>query len=102
MGIADFFSDLMSSMSFQEVHAEAPKEDETAEAGDEGEEPKDDEAKEEGEDEPAEAQEEEAEEEEEDDEPVDLKPKLEEGMCLLLLILNLLCGRGCSNWSFAS
>jgi len=83
MGIAGFFSDLMSSMSFQEVHAEAPKEDETAEGGDEGEEPKDDEAKEEGE--PAEeAQEEEAEEEEEDDEPVDLKPKLEEGMCSLL------------------
>jgi len=94
MGIADFFSDLMSSMSFQEVHAEAPKEDEeTAAGGDEGEEPKDDEAKEEGEDEPAEeAQEGEAEEEDEDDEPVDPKPKLEEGMCSFPLILHLFCG----------
>ncbi|KAF7507449.1 hypothetical protein GJ744_010380 [Endocarpon pusillum] len=93
MGITDFFSDLMASVSFQEAHAEAPAEEEEEHTkdggGDEGEEEKSEEGDggeekeeqggdaggEEGEEE-AEAEEEE-EEEEEDDEPVDPKPKME-------------------------
>ena len=82
MGITDFFSDLLSSVSFvQEVHAEAPAEDEEASEG--SDESKDEEGgddaggEEEGGDD--EAGEEEAEEEEEEEEPVDPKPALEEG-----------------------
>jgi hypothetical protein len=87
MGITDFFSDLMASVGFQEAHAEAPAEDEDNkdEGGDEekskegGEEGEEDAG---GEDEGAEKEggaEEQEEEEEEDDEPVDPKPRIEEG-----------------------
>jgi hypothetical protein len=88
MGIADFFSDLYSSMGFPEAHADAPpedKEDDDSEEGgdddkaegegDEKDEGGDEEGGEAGGDE--EGGEEEPEEEEE--EPVDPKPKLEEG-----------------------
>ena len=93
MGITDFFSDIYASMGFQEVHADAPKDDkddddsneeggddkgegEDKEGGDEG---GDD--KEEGGDEEGGGEEEggEEEEEEEEEEPVDPKTKLEEG-----------------------
>jgi ubiquinol-cytochrome c reductase subunit 6 len=90
MGITDFFTDLMASVSFPEAHAEAPAEEEDkAEGGDGGEEDKsegsDGEKEEEGSE--AEGEEEasaEAEEEaeEEDDEPVDIKPKLEAGQSI--------------------
>jgi ubiquinol-cytochrome c reductase subunit 6 len=64
MGIADFFSDLYSSMGFPEAHADAPPEGGDEEGGEAG---GDEEG---GEEEP---------EEEEEEEPVDPKPKLEEG-----------------------
>jgi ubiquinol-cytochrome c reductase subunit 6 len=86
MGIADFFSDLYSSMGFPEAHADAPPEDK--EDGDSKESGDDDKADGEG-DEKAEGGDEEAggdeeggeeePEEEEEEEPVDAKPKLEEG-----------------------
>ncbi|KAK5445292.1 Cytochrome b-c1 complex subunit 6, mitochondrial [Exophiala xenobiotica] len=91
MGITDFFSDLLSSVSFvQDVHAEAPADDdESKEGGDDeakdedgGEDGGDD--KEEGGDEEGGDEEEggddddEEEEEEEEEEPVDPKPQLEE------------------------
>jgi hypothetical protein len=94
MGITDFFSDLLSSVSFvQDVHAEAPADDdESKEGGDDeakdedgGEDGGDD--KEEGGDEEGGDEEEggdddddEEEEEEEEEEPMDPKPQLEEGM----------------------
>jgi ubiquinol-cytochrome c reductase subunit 6 len=80
MGIADFFSDLYSSMGFPEAHADAPPEDDNSkeEGGD------DDKSEGEGDEEGGEAggdEEggEEEPEEEEEEEPVDPKPKLEEG-----------------------
>jgi hypothetical protein len=94
MGITDLFSDLIASVTFQEAHAEAPApahdEESRGEGADEGEDDEasgsveggDDDAAEEsrgGEEEGAAEEEEAEEEEEEDDEPVDLKPKLEEG-----------------------
>ncbi|KAI1613063.1 ubiquinol-cytochrome c reductase subunit 6 [Exophiala viscosa] len=87
MGITDFFSDLLSSVSFvQEVHAEAPAEDDDKEEGGddeskddkEGDDDKEDggdDEKEEGDDDKGDDEEEE---EEEEEEPVDPKPKLEE------------------------
>jgi len=92
MGITDFFSDLYSSMGFQEVHADAPKDDddskddegadddkgdEKEEGGEDKEEGGDEEGGEEGGDDAEEGGEEE-EEEEEEEEPVDPKTKLEE------------------------
>ncbi|EXJ70773.1 ubiquinol-cytochrome c reductase subunit 6 [Cladophialophora psammophila CBS 110553] len=80
MGIADFFSDLLSSVSFvQEVQAEAPADDnEQSSEGSEGsnEEEEGTEDTKEGEEEGGEDGDEE--EEEEEEEPVDPKPKLEE------------------------
>ncbi|KIW63460.1 hypothetical protein PV04_10296 [Phialophora macrospora] len=89
MGITDFFSDLLSSVSFvQDVQAEAPANDE--EDSEEGGEEKEDEGdKKDGDgegdaegDDGEEAEEdggdEEEEEEEEEEEPVDPKPLLEE------------------------
>ncbi|MCJ1393235.1 hypothetical protein MMC18_006107 [Xylographa bjoerkii] len=67
MGLTDLFADLYSTLSFTEVHAEAPEVEEKEEEGDES---KSEEGKEEGGDE---------EEEEEEEEPEDPKPKLEEG-----------------------
>jgi len=101
MGITDFFSDLLSSVSFvQEVHAEAPADDDedSKEGGDDGKEDEGDdgdkkegddgeEGGKEGDEEGGDAEEggedeggddDEEEEEEEEDEPVDPKPKLEE------------------------
>ena len=87
MGIADFFSDLYSSMGFPEAHADAPPEDKEDDAskeeggdddkseGDEKAEGGDEEGGEAGGDEGGE----EEPEEEEEEEPVDPKPKLEEG-----------------------
>lgn len=83
MGITDFFSDLLSSVSFvQEVHAEAPAEEEDSNEGSEDtkEEESGDAEEEEGGEEGGDDEEEE--EEEEEEEPVDPKPKLEEGMYL--------------------
>jgi len=89
MGITDFFSDLLSSVSFvQEVHAEAPADDDD-ESEDSGEskddDSKDDDAKDDGEGEEGGDDEggddeggDDEEEEEEEEEPVDPKPKLEE------------------------
>ncbi|KAI9761498.1 MAG: hypothetical protein M4579_001008 [Chaenotheca gracillima] len=80
MGFSEVFSDFCSALSFaEEVHAEAPADDEggseegedSKDGGEEGEES-------EGGDDAAGGEEEEEEEEEEDDEPEDLKPKLEE------------------------
>ncbi|EHY60895.1 hypothetical protein ABEF92_005624 [Exophiala dermatitidis] len=79
MGITDFFSDLLSSVSFvQEVHAEAPAEEEDSNEGSEDtkEEESGDAEEEEGGEEGGDDEEEE--EEEEEEEPVDPKPKLEE------------------------
>jgi len=85
MGITDFFSDIISSFSVPEVHADAPAEDDESkdEGGEEGGEK---EEKEEGGEDSEEGGEEggeeeggeEEEEEEEEEEPEDLKPKLEE------------------------
>jgi len=86
MGITDFFSDLLSSVSFvQEVHAEAPAEDDDSKEGgddeskDEEEEGagEEEDSKEGGDDDEGDEGEEE-EEEEEEEEPVDPKPVLEE------------------------
>lgn len=92
MGLTDLFSDFLSTMTFTEARAEAPADDDDAaadqpdeasdegskaddagdaEGGEEGAGEDDDEA---GGDEAAEE-----EEEEEEDEPVDPKPRLEEG-----------------------
>jgi ubiquinol-cytochrome c reductase subunit 6 len=92
MGITDFFTDLMASVSFQEAHAEAPAEEPKDEGGDGGEEEKSDESDGEkgdegGEDEAEEEAGAEAEEEEEDDEPVDIKPKLEAGQSIQLRLV---------------
>ena len=78
MGIADFFSDLYSSMGFPEAHADAPPEDKE---DDDSKEEGGDADKSEGDEEGGEAggDEEGGEEEEEEEEPVDPKPKLEEG-----------------------
>ena len=97
MGLIDLLSDLYASISFTEVHADAPaseeKEDERqAEGGEEkGDEGGDEKEEEEGEEEGGEQggeeesgderEEEKEEEEEEEQEPEDPKPKLEEGMC---------------------
>ncbi|KAF2460473.1 ubiquinol-cytochrome C reductase hinge protein-domain-containing protein [Lineolata rhizophorae] len=67
MGLSSFFSDVFSTFSVQDVHAEAPEEKEP-EGGEE------EATKDEAEEEPAE----EEEEEEEEEEPVDPKPELEE------------------------
>jgi ubiquinol-cytochrome c reductase subunit 6 len=82
MGIADFFSDIVSALSVSDVHAEAAPaddgDDETT--GDEESEGKgeDEEKEDEGGDEETEEEAEEEEEEEEEEEPEDIKPKLEE------------------------
>ena len=88
MPFTDIFSDLLSSLSFAEAHAEAPPAEEDSE--DQGEEEsKDDEGeKEEGGNEEGgddEGGEDEEEEEEEEEEPVDIKPQLEEGTISLIL-----------------
>jgi ubiquinol-cytochrome c reductase subunit 6 len=72
MGLSDLWSDLLSTLSFSEVHAEAPAEEEEDTPAEEGKE-KEEEAEEGGE------VEEDAEEEEEEEEVEDIKPKLEEG-----------------------
>src|SRR3954449_4836945 len=80
MGIADFFSDLYSSMGFPEAHADAPPEDKEDDDSEEG--VNDDKAEGEGEEKDEGGDEEGGEEEpeeEEEEEPVDPKPKLEEG-----------------------
>jgi hypothetical protein len=84
MGIADFFSDLYSSMGFPEAHADAPpKEEDDAsneEGSDEGKgEGEGDEKEEGGDEEGGDEEGGEEEEEEEEEEPSDPKPKLEEG-----------------------
>ncbi|KIW58718.1 hypothetical protein PV05_03217 [Exophiala xenobiotica] len=87
MGITDFFSDLLSSVSFvQDVHAEAPADDDESKEGGDDEANDEDggDDKEEGGDEEGGDEEEggdddeEEEEEEEEEEPVDPKPQLEE------------------------
>ncbi|KAJ9613890.1 ubiquinol--cytochrome-c reductase subunit 6 [Cladophialophora chaetospira] len=97
MGITDFFSDLLSSVSFvQDVQAEAPADDDKEESDEGGDDKKDDEGGDEGGDDKQEGGEEgeedggdgegeeeggddeEEEEEEEEEEPVDPKPRLEE------------------------
>jgi cobalamin biosynthesis protein CobT len=85
MGIAGLFSDLMAGVGFHEAHAEAPAEEEEnkedgADVGEEkSEEGGEERAGGDGGGEEESGAEEEAEAEEEDDEPVDPKPKLEEG-----------------------
>jgi ubiquinol-cytochrome c reductase subunit 6 len=90
MGITDFFSDLLGSVSFvQEVHAEAPADDKEDSDESKDEEGGDDKAEgdEDGGEEAGDSEEggeeggddEEEEEEEEEEEPVDPKPILEEG-----------------------
>ncbi|KAI9838291.1 MAG: hypothetical protein M1819_005559 [Sarea resinae] len=69
MGLTDLFSDIYSSLSFTEVHAEAPAEEEKDESAPAEGEEKEEEGGEEGGDE---------EEEEEEEEPEDPKTKLEE------------------------
>ena len=102
MGITDLFSDLLSSVSFvQDVHAEALADDneDSNEGGDDNKDEEGGDDKKEGEEGENEGEggeeggdgeeggedaggddEEEEEEEEEEDEPVDPKPRLEEGM----------------------
>lgn len=97
MPFSEIFSDFFSSLSFQEVHAEAPQADEDSEdkgeeagegedkseGGEEGEKEEggDDEGGEDGgDDEGADD-----EEEEEEEEPEDIKPKLEEGVSILVM-----------------
>lgn len=98
MGLADLFSDVISSFGFTEAQAEAPPAEETTAAGTEEQEDSkpaeeaseetaedaaeqpEEEAEAEGEGEGEEAGgEEEEEEEKEEEEPEDIKPKLEEG-----------------------
>jgi cobalamin biosynthesis protein CobT len=85
MGIAGLFSDLMAGLGFHEAHAEAPaeeeenKEDGADVGGEKSEEGGEEGAGGDGGGEEESGAEEEAEAEEEDDEPVDPKPKLEEG-----------------------
>ena len=92
MGFADILSDLYTSLSFAEAHADAPAPEETESEGQEegGEEKSEEEGEKKEEEEGGEAEEEEEggadekeeeEEEEEEEEPEDIKPKLEEGMC---------------------
>lgn len=102
MGLADFFSDMISSLSFPEAQAEAPAEtveqtsqeaetenkpdvsEKTEESTEEsGEETPAEESSEESQEEPEEEEPEE-EEEEEEEEVVDIKPKLEEGESLIV------------------
>jgi len=84
MGLSDFFSDIYSGLTWSEVHAEAPAEDdednkeESSEEGDKGENSNDDEESEGDEKDDGGNDEEEDEDEEEEDEPEDPKPKLEE------------------------
>ena len=93
MGLTDLFADFYASLAFTNVHAEVPEADQGEVVGGDGAEPeegnvgaKDDdedggEEEEGGKDEGGEdAEEEEEEEEEEEDEPVDPKPRLEEGL----------------------
>ena len=94
MGLADLFSDLYSALTFTDIHAEepAPEQQEEGEEGEKSEEEKEggdddkqEESQKDGDTEDGAEQEEEEqveeEEEEEDDEPVDPKPRLEEGTC---------------------
>lgn len=106
MGLADFFSDVCSSLGFTEAQAEAPAADvetstpqdadpaeksnepaaeDSSEQSESAEEtPAEDDSSEESSEEEPEAEEEEEgeeEEEEEEEEPEDIKPKLEEGEC---------------------
>ncbi|KAJ9497096.1 Cytochrome b-c1 complex subunit 6, mitochondrial [Exophiala xenobiotica] len=90
MGITDFFSDLLSSVSFvQDVHAEAPADDDESkeggddeakdeDGGEDGGDDKEEGGDEEGGDEEEGGDDDEEEEEEEEEEPVDPKPQLEE------------------------
>ena len=116
MGITDFFSDIYASMGFQEVHADAPKDDDddSKEGGDddkgEGEDKEEGgEDKEEGGDEEGGEEGGEEEEEEEEEEPVDPKTQLEEGECIVLgssctfvLVLTLLPFSDCARSSQCS
>lgn len=100
MGFTDLLSDLYASISFMDVHAEAPPkeaggadeeagEDEAKDEGgekdeqeenEENQEAEDGEKEEESEESEDEPEEQEEEEEEEEEEVEDIKPKLEEGM----------------------
>ena len=89
MAIPDLLSDFYASLSFTEVHAEAPppeeQEEEEEEKADGGE--KDEGADGEGGgDDDEEDEQGEEEEEEEEEEPEDLKPKLEAGMSGFFLL----------------
>lgn len=93
MPFSEIFSDFFSSLSFQEVHAEAPQADDDSEdkgeeagEGEEKSEGGEDEEKEEGGDDKDgedggndEGGDDDEEVEEEEEEPEDIKPKLEEG-----------------------
>ena len=100
MGIADYFSDMISSLGFPEAQAEAPaenveqtsseeaeSEEKPAATEEKSEEPAEEESSEEPEQEEEQAEEEgeEEEEEEEEEEAEDIKPKLEEGKSLRLV-----------------
>ncbi|KAJ5606099.1 hypothetical protein N7510_008880 [Penicillium lagena] len=100
MGLADFFSDVVSTLGFAEAQAEAPAQDvesssDAAEPADKSDDAATDDSSEQAEDTPEESSEEseeseeteeteegdgeaEEEEEEEEEEPEDIKPKLEE------------------------
>jgi hypothetical protein len=92
MGFTDLFADVISSLGFAEVQAEAPpaedndsgntdadQEDKPAEESSEDNEESSEDSEKQSEE--GEAEEEEPEEEEEEEEAEDIKPKLEEGEC---------------------
>lgn len=86
MSITDYFSDLLVGFGLQEAHAESPPSAENDQETDASEdnansktEVRDEEQESGGDDEEEAAEGDDDEEEEQDDEPVDLKPKLEEG-----------------------
>lgn len=77
MGLADFFSDIVSSLGIPEAQAEAPPQDVETSSAESAE--KADESTEDTPEDSSEEAPEEEEEEEEEEEAVDIKPKLEEG-----------------------
>jgi len=95
MALTDILSDIYASLSFSEVHAEAPPEEEGEEEGGDNDKGESDEKEgeeggnEEGEgdsDEGGDDEDEKEEEEEEEEEPEDPFPKLQEGTPLLFVI----------------
>lgn len=102
MTFTSLVSDIFATLSFSDVHAEAPPEepeesqDKGEEKGEEGESGEEEEDKgetegEEKEEKEEKEEEEEAEEEEEEEEVVDPKPKLEEGLSPFSILPKISC-----------